>query len=410
MPDLQRQTTKVRLEWDTLARMEDAVTERHDDGLPTWVPRLLGMIVGTILGTLAVLWILGKVQSLLITILLSLFVSFAFEPAVFYLAKRGWRRGAATALVFAVAGITGLLFVALTLPPLVIQTADIVSNIPAWLTDLSGFLNDRFGVDVNLSNLSTDVIDVQGALQNYAASLASGVLGIGSAVLSLVLQVVTMGLFTFYLLADGPRVRRVVLSVVRPDRQTEVARMWEVAIEKTGGYVYSRALLAMASAVFTYAALRIIGVPFALALAVWVGVISQFIPAVGTYLAAIVPVLVALTDKPSKAVWVVVVLVVYQQIENILIAPKITAHTMSLHPAVAFGSAIAGASILGPVGALIALPVAATVQAFISTYFERYHVDEATVERNPAERSSGNLKALLGMGEREDPEGSADDE
>ena len=73
------------------------ITRPLDDGLPTWVPRLLGMIVATILGTLAVLWVLGKVQSLLITIVLSLFISFALEPAVFYLAKRGWRRGAATA-------------------------------------------------------------------------------------------------------------------------------------------------------------------------------------------------------------------------------------------------------------------------------------------------------------------------
>jgi predicted PurR-regulated permease PerM len=196
-----------------------------------------------------------------------------------------------------------------------------------------------------------------------------------------------MALFTFYLLADGPRVRRLVLSWVRPDRQVEVARIWEIAIEKTGGYVYSRALLATASAIFTYVSLRIIGIEFALALAIWVGVISQFIPAVGTYLAAIVPTLVALTDGLRTAAVVIIVLVVYQQIENLLIAPRITARTMSLHPAVAFGSAIAGASILGIVGAIIALPVAATVQAFVSTYFELYHVDEGTLG-GPSDESS----------------------
>lgn len=376
--------------------MDDVSSEQYGDGMPSWVPRLLGLIVATILGTLAVLWLLGRLQSLLITILLSLFISFAFEPAVFFLAKRGWRRGLATALVFAVAGIAGLLFVALTLPPLVIETANLVASVPGWLADLSELLNDRFGIDLNLSNLSTDVIDVQGTLQAYTASLASGVLGIGTAVLGLLLQLLTMALFTFYLLADGPRIRRLILSMVRPERQAEVARVWEIAIEKTGGYVYSRALLALASATFTYGALRLIDMPFALALAVWVGVISQFIPAVGTYLAAIVPVGVALTDGLNKAAVVLAVLVIYQQIENLLIAPRITARTMALHPAVAFGSAIAGALILGVVGALIALPVAATVQAFVSTYFERYHVNEEALEPSKSPAESRGLWALLG--------------
>ena len=388
---------------DNLDRMEEMIEQRPQDAMPPWVPRLIGMIVATIVGTLTVIWLLGKLQSLLITILLSLFISFAFEPAVLFLAKRGWRRGAATAVVFAVAGIAGLMFVALTLPPLVSQTANLVSNIPTWLADLSNFLNDRFGLDLNLSNLSTDVIDVGGALESYAASLASGVLGIGTAVLTLVLQMLTMALFTFYLLADGPRIRRLVLSVVRPDRQAEVARIWEIAIEKTGGYVYSRGLLAISSAIFTYVSLRIIDVEFAPALSIWVGVISQFIPAVGTYLAAIVPALVGLTESIGTAIAVVVVLVVYQQIENYFIAPRITARTMSLHPAVAFGSAIAGASILGVVGALIALPVAATVQAFVSTYVERYHVEESTLAPTTLERESRGLRGMFMASSIEEP-------
>ena len=166
----------------------------------------------------------------------------------------------------------------------------------------------------------------------------------------------------------------------------------------------------LASAMFTYVTLRVIDIPFALALAIWVGVISQFIPAVGTYLAAIVPILVALPEGLVKAIVVIIVLVVYQQIENLLISPRITARTMSLHPAVAFGSAIAGALILGVVGALIALPVAATVQAFVSTYFERYHVDEAALERTESESASRGFRALLGKPPVEDPAPGTDGE
>lgn len=362
----------------------DPVPARRDR-MPPWIPRLLALVAATVLGVMAMVWALGRLRGFLMALLLSFFISFALEPGVTYLARRGWKRGMATLVVFFATFVIGLLFIAVTLPPLVIEAASLASNVPDWLRAGSDFLSEQFGLDVNLSNLSTDVIDLQGSLQEYAASLATGILGIGGKVLGLVLQLFTMAFFTFYLLADGPRFRRLVLSLFRPERQAEVVRIWEIAIRKTGGYVYSRAVLAVASSVFTYLALRIIGVPFALALAVWVGVVSQFIPAIGTYLAAILPIVVAFTVSPLTVLIVIVVLVVYQQIENLILAPRITARTMSLHPAVAFGSVLVGAALLGTVGALVALPAAAIIQAFISTYVERHHVEEPESDDRRAE-------------------------
>ncbi len=350
------------------------------DRMPAWIPRLLGLVVATVLGTLAMVWVLGRLRSLLLVLLLSFFISFALEPGVTFLAKRGWRRGLATVAVFSLTILAGLLFVAVTLPPLVGEVASLASNVPDWLQTGTEYLSERFGVDINLANLSTDVSDLQGTLQTYAASLATGILGLGGKVLGLVVQMFTMALFTFYLLADGPRFRRLVLSLFRPERQTEVIRIWEIAIQKTGGYVFSRALLALVSSVFTYVAFLIIGVPFPLALGIWVGVISQFIPAVGTYIAAVVPIVVALTVSPLTVLIVIVVLVVYQQLENIVLAPRITARTMALHPAVAFGSVLVGSALIGAVGALVALPAAAIIQAFISTYVERHEVGQPGVD------------------------------
>jgi hypothetical protein len=106
----------------------------------------------------------------------------------------------------------------------------------------------------------------------------------------------------------------------------------------------------------------------------WVGLISQFVPVVGTYLAGVLPLLIAVIDDPVSALWVLAVIVVYQQVENYLLAPRITARTMEIHAAVAFASVIAGAAILGPVGAVLALPVAATVQAILSTAIQRHEV------------------------------------
>ncbi len=362
--------------------MPQPLPDRH--GMPPWIPRLLVLIVATGLGTYVLVWSVGRLTNLLISLLLSLFISFALEPGVKFLADRGWRRVLATAVIFVLAAVGALVFVAVTLPPLVTEVASLVSNVPTWLDSVSALASDRFGLDLNLSNLTSGVLDVQGAIQSYGTALATGVLGVGGRVMGVVLQLFTIALFSFYLLADGPRVRRMVLSRFRPERQAEVSRMWEIAIEKTGGYVYSRALLALLSAVFTYLALRMIGVPYAVALGIWVGVVSQFVPAVGTYLAAVVPVLVSLTVSVRATVIVIVVLVAYQQIENLVLSPRITARTMAIHPAVAFGSVLAGNALLGIVGALIALPAAAIIQAFVSTYLEEHQVEESDSPRDDA--------------------------
>jgi predicted PurR-regulated permease PerM len=117
------------------------------------------------------------------------------------------------------------------------------------------------------------------------------------------------------------------------------------------------------------------------------GLVSQFIPVVGTYIAMLLPVLVALGESVGDAIAVLIFFAIYQQVENYIFSPKITARTMQLHPAVAFASAIVGGSVLGPIGAFLALPAAAIVQAVLSTYMERYAVveSELTSDEPPPE-------------------------
>jgi predicted PurR-regulated permease PerM len=193
-------------------------------------------------------------------------------------------------------------------------------------------------------------------------------------------------LFTYYLVSDGPRFRRAVCSVLTPRRQREVLQAWDIAIEKTGGYLYSRLLLAVVNAGATFVVLTVLGVPFAAPLALWQGFVSQFIPIVGTYIAAAIPVLVALLEDPAAALIFLIFVAVYQQIENYVLSPRITARTMQLHPAVAFGAALAGGSVGGLIGAFMALPAAAVIQALFSGYLTRHEVveSELTREDDPA--------------------------
>ena len=194
--------------------------------------------------------------------------------------------------------------------------------------------------------------------------------------LGVLFQGLSVLLFTYYLVADGPRLRRAICSRLKPQRQRRVLDTWELAITKTGGYLYSRALLAAVSAFFHWILFQSVGTPAPIALALWVGLVSQFLPVVGTYLAGVLPLLLTLLDSPVRALIVLGFIMVYQQVENYVLAPRITARTLELHPALAFGSAIAGGALLGPIGAVLALPGAAMMQALSASWGIKHDVIE----------------------------------
>ena len=382
--------------------MTDPVRPKNTTSLiPPWIYRLIAVIVGTIVGLWAIFNVTQRLRGLLVLLLISLFLSIALEPGVKYLANRGWRRGWATGFMFLVVIVSAGLFVGLMVPLVIDQTVRFVERVPGYIEDIADFAG-RFGIDVSGERIQDALGDFGSDLQSIAGDVAGSIFGVGQALLNTIFQLLTIGLFTFYMTAEGPKFRRTVLSVLRPERQREVLKMWEVAIDKTGGYFYSRALLAGFSAAIGWAVFTIIGVPFALALALWMALLSQFVPVVGTYIGGALPLVIALLESPGKALAVLIYVVVYQQIENYFLAPQITEHTMSLHPAVSFGSALAGATLMGVPGALMALPTAATVQAFVSTYLQRHAVVESDLteqtdeeraeeqERNQKQRAEGD--------------------
>ena len=287
--------------------------------LPPWARRaILSLLIG-----IASLWYLRGVVSalrpLLMVLLVSLFLSFALEPAVNRLQRHGMRRGPGTFLVLAVmvAAIGGFGVQVGSL--LAEQVTDFSENVPTYLEEIDGWLDDSFGIE----------------------------------------------------------------------HQRHVLEVWDLAIEKTGGYILSRSLLALASSLVHWAAFEAIGLPSSLALALWVGVMSQFVPVVGTYIAGALPLVIALLGDPVDALWVMAAVAAYQQVENYVLAPRITAHTMQLHVAVAFGAVIAGSAVLGVVGALLALPAAATIQSVIAAEAERHEVAEHLIAESSLRRRQG---------------------
>jgi predicted PurR-regulated permease PerM len=359
--------------------------------MPGWVPRAILLFFLAVAALLSIYALFKQLRPLLVILLVSLFLAFALEPAVNFLARRGWRRGLATGVVFLALVVAVIGFVAAMSVLVVDQVSSFADDAESYGEQIEDYAKDWFDADIDMDEAIDDLTAEDGPLREFAANNAAD---IATAVLGGVFQAFTVALFTFYLVADGPRLRRTICSILRPEQQREVLRAWELAIDKTGGYIYSRALLAGLSAIATWLALTIIGVPYALALALWVGVISQFVPVVGTYIAGALPVAIAALNEPVDVIWTLAFIIVYQQVENYLLAPRITAQTMELHPAVAFGTVIAGAAILGPVGAVLALPAAAVGQAFLSTYIQRHEVVESALTRDTKRKRRPLLQVI----------------
>jgi predicted PurR-regulated permease PerM len=343
--------------------------------MPRWLPRAMVLALALVAAFQLGSWAFHQLTGLLINILIAFFLALAIEPAVSWMASRGLRRGFATFLVFLGLAIAVAGFVTLLGSMLAGQIIKMVEGFPGYLDSVINWVNETFHTHVRRVDVQEGLLHSDW-LRKYAQNSAAGVLDVSGQVLGGLFQLLTIGLFAFYFAADGPRLRRTLCSVLPPARQAEVLRAWEIAVDKTGGYLYSRGVMALISGIAHYILLEALGVPYAPVLGVWVGLVSQFIPTIGTYLAGALPMLIAFTVNPLYAVWVLVFVVIYQQFENYMLQPKLTSKSVDIHPAVAFGSVIAGTALLGAVGALIAIPAVATLQAFLGAYVKRYDVTD----------------------------------
>ncbi|MGE6726066.1 AI-2E family transporter [Streptomyces niveus] len=362
--------------------------------MPRWLPRAMVLALTLIACFQLGSWAFHQLMGLLINILIAFFLALAVEPVVSRMAARGMRRGLATFLVFFAVLIASVGFVVLLGSMLAGQIIEIVEDFPKYLDSVINWINLSFHTELSRVAVQDSLLHSDW-LQRYVQNSASGVLDISTTVLGGLFRLLTIFLFSFYFAADGPRLRRTVCSVLPPAKQVEVLRAWEIAVDKTGGYLYSRGLMALISGIAHYILLEILGIQYAPVLAVWVGLVSQFLPTIGTYLAGALPMLIAFTVDPWYALWVLGFVVIYQQFENYVLQPKLTARTVDIHPAVAFGSVVAGTALLGAVGALIAIPAVATLQAFLGAYVKRYDVTDDPRVHGHRRRGSGRTLARM---------------
>jgi predicted PurR-regulated permease PerM len=341
--------------------------------LPRVVRRTVLYVVAVVLLVLFAAWSFSRLTDIWITLGFAFFLGLVMEPAVNRLERRGWRRGAAAGLVLASLVLGVSLFLLVFGNALVTQLGELVADIPVLVANVVDWVNMQTGSQVS-GTAMLDALGVTSAdLAEAAAALGGGIVEVVAGVVGLVFSGAMMLFFAFYFAADGPSLRRTVAAWFPPKRQQVILTVWDISTARTGSYVVSRAILALISAAAHAVFFFAIGLPYFLPLALWVGFVSQFIPTIGTYLAGLLPIVVALAlGEPALAVSILVFVTIYQQVENLFLSPRVTQETMQIHAAVAFGSVIVGGALFGAPGALLAIPLVAIIQAVVDTYGRRY--------------------------------------
>ena len=327
--------------------------------------------------TLIGLYAVYTVRAILIRILIALFIAVSLDPAVRLLARRGMRRGVAVTLIFLLASALAAGFLISVIPPLVDQFRNLADDLPGYLGRLqsrsSHFrqLNDRFNVSDQL----------QGLVGTLPGRLGTGVLGFTSRVFGAVFNTLTVLVFTIYFMADMPRIRSGVVRLFPVDRRPRARQVVDLVVDKVGGYMIGNIIISLIAGVASFIAFSLLGVPFAVPLA-FVIALCDLIPMIGATLGAIIGVTVALF---SASLWPTTVLVAaffvaYQQLENYLIAPRVLKTTVELGAAAVLIAGLIGATVLGLVGALMAIPVAAAFNVLLN---ERLLAHETAAGASP---------------------------
>jgi len=310
--------------------------------------------------TLAVVAAARRVSHVFLLVVIAFVLAVGMDPAVRWLGRFRVRRGWAVTLIFTTLALFLTLFVALLIPPLVRQIQQFAADLPTYLADLQR-RDDWVGNMAQRANVSARVQQFIADIPTNIGRSFNTIIGFAGTVLGRVFDLFTVGILCIYFMLSMPRLRRTVASLTSPDHRAQVDRALERSIEKIGGYVSGNLITSAVCGVTTVVALLAIGVPYAVPLGLWAGV-ADLIPMVGSYLGAIPAVLVGLAKGPAHGIAALAFFIAYQQFENYILAPRVYQNSIDLSPAAVIVSTLIGGSLAGFAGALLALPVAATIK------------------------------------------------
>lgn len=309
---------------------------------------------------------LGKLSTVLIYIAIALFVALALDPIVRFFVRRGLSRAWSIVIVFG--GLALILAGALWLliPPVVRQVEQFIGDIPSFVNDLIDSDAVRW-VEQNFGDSLGDVLqEVQGFVTNPAniAAIGGGLLQVGIGIGEFISGAIIVLVLSLYFLASLPRMKNSLVRLTPARSRETVADMTGQITESVGGYLAGMVVLALCNAVFAFIVLTILQQPFAALLAALAFGIT-LIPLVGSVLFWATATVFTLIVNPTAGLVFAIVYLVYMQIEAYILTPRVMNRTISIPGALVVIGALVGGTLLGLLGALVAIPVTASVLLII---------------------------------------------
>jgi len=339
---------------------------RNGDLLP--IRTVLRTVLVVVVVALA-LWLIYVLRQPLTWIFIAGFITVALSGPISFLSRR-MRRGFAVAIVYFCLILTPFALIALLVPPIVEQANNLVQNLPQYAQEVTKFVNDND----QLRKLQEDY-DITGRLEKEAGKLpgrigeAAGVLSdIGLGVVNSIFAAVTILVLSLFMGSSGRRFLDMWARQYPPERERWMRDLFERIGNAIGNYMAGALLQATVAGVTSYIMLLILGVDYALPLAVIVFVLD-LLPLVGATLGAIIVGIVTLfSDFPIDTLVWAVFAIIYQQVENNVIQPRIQSRAVQLDPLIVLVSVLFGSALAGVLGALLAIPVAASIQITLQQY------------------------------------------
>jgi predicted PurR-regulated permease PerM len=354
--------------------------------------RVILRIVLTVLLVVFALWLIYLLRTPLTWIFIAGFLAIALSGPVSWLHRRTGKRGLSIALVYIALILVPVLLAAILVPPIVEQLNNLINNLPAYVRDLQELVNEND----TLRRLEEDY-NVTAELQKQASTLpgrvgdAAGILSdIGLGLVNSVFAGITILVLSLFMIGSGRNWLDWVAERQGPERAVWIKRLFDRIGNAVGNYVAGALGQALIAGVLAYIVLSVLGVPYAGSLAVVIFLLD-LVPLVGATLGAIIVGIITLfNDFPTVTIIWTIWSIVYQQIENNVIQPRIQAKAVAVHPFVVLTSVLFGSTLFGVLGALLAIPVAAAIQISIVEYNRlRRPENIAAVQAPPPEETAG---------------------
>lgn len=314
------------------------------------------------------LYFVYQVLDVLALVFVSIVLSVALDPSVDWLQRRKIPRSLAVLIIYFLLFVVVSLSIVLLVPPLAQQLSTLAQSLPSYYSKLvSAFSNiggNSFHDEVSVT--------LQQALQQMGSNLAratSSIIATVAGIFGGIVQLVITMVMTYYLTVEENGMKRFLKSVTPDKNQVYVSGLLDRIQEKLGWWLRGQMFLMLIIGVLTYIGLKLLGMDYALVLALWAG-LTELVPYVGPVLGAIPAIFLALSVSPMYALWILVLYVIIQQVENQIVVPVVMKRAVGLNPIVSIAVVMIGAKLGGIVGAIMSIPIATAAAVAVSDYFE----------------------------------------